>query len=311
MNSLTTDKKLLWKAAIKWPLYSVAIMPILLAFSWKIGTDQNIRFDQFFGFLFASILLLIWENLTNDLFDADTGIDELKFHSLVQLLGNKKPVRRFATLALCLGLILIYILALKSSMVIMLLVFASCSLGYLYQGPPFRLGYKGLGEPLCWLAFGPLATAASLIVITPKDDIAQNIPWETALWLGAGPALSTTLVLFCSHFHQVIQDAKHGKRSPLVWLGTEKAAELIPWLIGLIFSLEIIPIALGKWPLSSMMGLIGLPAALQLIDLLKKHHNQPELISGCKFLALRFQTLNGIGLCIGFAFSPLLGIDLL
>lgn len=28
------------------------------------------------------------------------------------------------------------------------------------QCPPFRLSYKGLGEPLCFVAFGPLATTA-------------------------------------------------------------------------------------------------------------------------------------------------------
>ena len=30
--------------------------------------------------------------------------------------------------------------------------------GQAYQGPPFRMSYKGLGEPLCFAAFGPLAT---------------------------------------------------------------------------------------------------------------------------------------------------------
>ena len=33
-------------------------------------------------------------------------------------------------------------------------------MGYLYQGPPFRFSYLGLGEPLCFAAFGPLATCA-------------------------------------------------------------------------------------------------------------------------------------------------------
>ena len=28
------------------------------------------------------------------------------------------------------------------------------------QCPPFRLSYQGLGEPLCFAAFGPLATTA-------------------------------------------------------------------------------------------------------------------------------------------------------
>ncbi len=37
---------------------------------------------------------------------------------------------------------------------------AAIAMGYLYQGPPFRLSYQGLGEPLCFMAFGPLATTA-------------------------------------------------------------------------------------------------------------------------------------------------------
>ena len=81
-------RKKLWKAAIKWPLYSVAIMPVLLAAGWKISIGSMVRCDQLIGFLLASILLLIWENLTNDLFDSETGVDEFKFHSVVTLLGE-------------------------------------------------------------------------------------------------------------------------------------------------------------------------------------------------------------------------------
>jgi len=31
-----------------------------------------------------------------------------------------------------------------------------CALGYSYQGPPFRFGYQGLGEIICFICFGPL-----------------------------------------------------------------------------------------------------------------------------------------------------------
>ena len=91
------EKRQLWRAAIKWPLYSVAVMPVVLAAGWRVGTGQPIRLYQLIGFLIASVLLLLWENLTNDLFDAETGIDEFnKPHSVVALLGRKQPVRRLA-----------------------------------------------------------------------------------------------------------------------------------------------------------------------------------------------------------------------
>ncbi len=302
------EKSRLWKAAIKWPLYSVAVMPVLLGAGWRIGAGLNIRIDQLIGFLLASVLLLIWENLTNDLFDADTGIDQLsKPHSVVALLGKRQPVRHLAYLALSLGLLLILLLAIKSTLQVLFLVVGSCILGYLYQGPPFRLGYQGLGEPLCWLAFGPLATAAALLVLSPIESLDSGIPWGTATSLGAGPALATTLVLFCSHFHQVANDKAHGKKSPLVLLGTRRSASLVPWLIGISLLLEIIPILQGLWPITALLGLIGLPTGISLARLLNHYHNNPERISGSKFIALRFQALNGFGLSLGLAIGPILG----
>jgi len=284
-------------------------MPVVLAAGLRIGSREGVRFDQLFGFLLASVLLLLWENLTNDLFDDETGVDAMsKPHSVVALLGKRSSVSHLAYISLGLGLLLILLLSLRSNISVLFLVLGSCVLGYLYQGPPFRLGYKGLGEPLCWFAFGPLATAAALLVLAPGQDHHGAIPWARALSLGAGPALATTLVLFCSHFHQVAEDAAHGKKSPLVRLGTRRAALLIPWFVGIIFILELTPVIRGDWPISSLLALIGLPSGLALIKMLHNHHDQPCLISGSKFLALRFQALNGLGLSLGLALARPLGL---
>ena len=303
------DRRRLWKAAIKWPMYSVAVMPVLLAVGWRLGSGFPVRWVQGFVFLLAAVLLLIWENLSNDLFDAETGVDDQgKPHSVVALVGRSRPVQQLATLALLMGLMLILWIALRSSLAVLMLALVSCGLGYLYQGPPFRLGYKGLGEPLCWLAFGPFATAAALLVIAPSTDV---VPWDTALVLGSGPALATTLVLFCSHFHQVEQDAAHGKQSPVVRLGTARAASLVPWFVAGTLALEWAPVLHGDWPLTALLGALGLPAASSLIRLLRTHHHEPERITGSKFLALRFQALNGLGLSIGLGLGPWFGSPVL
>ena len=55
------DRRRLWKAAIKWPMYSVAVMPVLLAAGWQFGVDGSLRWLQLVGFLLAAILLLLWE----------------------------------------------------------------------------------------------------------------------------------------------------------------------------------------------------------------------------------------------------------
>ena len=298
------QRRKLWRAAIKWPMYSVAVMPVLLAAGWRIGAVGSLRWTQLFGFLLAAILLLLWENLSNDLFDADTGVDTTgKPHSVVNLTGRRDRVALASVASLGSGLALMAWLAWCSSVLVLALVLLCCGLGYVYQGPPFRLGYRGLGEPLCWLAFGPCATAAALLVLEPQG--ANAIPWGTAWMLGAGPAVATSLVLFCSHFHQVEEDAAHGKRSPVVRLGTARAAALIPWLVALTLALEWLPMWRGDWPLTVLLSGLGLPAGLALIRLMQRCHDQPDRISGSKFLALRFQAWNGLGLALGLALGRL------
>jgi 1,4-dihydroxy-2-naphthoate octaprenyltransferase len=314
------DRRRLWQAAIKWPMYSVAVMPVLLAAAWRFGRGLPVRADQLLLFLVAAVLLLAWENLANDVFDADTGVDaQGKPHSVVNLTGRRDRVALLAHGVLLLGLALMALVALRSSSAVLVLVLACCGLGYVYQGPPFRWGYRGLGEPLCWLAFGPCATAAALLALAPAAGslvpaaagaaagLAGPIPWGAALALGSGPALATTLVLFCSHFHQVAEDAAHGKRSPVVQLGTAAAAALVPWFVAASLALQWAPALLGHWPATALLGVAGLPPARALIQLLRDHHDQPERIGGSKFLALRFQALNGLGLALGLALPTLLG----
>ena len=154
---MNNNKKKLWREAIKWPLYSVAIMPIFISAAYILYQYKKISILYFIGFTIASILILFWENLTNDLFDSETGIDEFKFHSVVNLINNKKIISSIAYSSLIVGLFIIFIISISVNIKVIILILGCCILGYLYQGPPFRLGYLGLGEPLCWVAFGPLA----------------------------------------------------------------------------------------------------------------------------------------------------------
>jgi len=293
------QRRQLWKAAIKWPMYSVAVMPVLLAAGWWLGRTGELRWGPLLVFVLAAVLLLAWENLSNDVFDHDTGIDAAgKPHSVVQLTGRRSRVAGWANGALLLGLALMVAVAWLSSGAVLALVLLCCGIGYVYQGPPFRLGYHGLGEPLCWLAFGPVASAAALLALSPAP---AAVPWSAALQLGSGPALATTLVLFCSHFHQVADDAAHGKRSPVVRLGTAAAAGLIPWFVGLTLALELLPVLQGQWPPTALLAWLGLPPALALVRLLGRHHDEPGRVAGSKFLALKFQAANGLGLTAGLA----------
>lgn len=112
--------------------------------------------------------------------------------------------------------------------------------------------------------------------------------------------ISTSLILFCSHFHQVEDDEAVGKRSPIVRLGTARAAQLLPWLGGSIFALTALFVGLGMFPLWTLLVFASLPIALKLCNHVNANHNRPEKVSNCKFIAVSLHFWSGVFLSLGF-----------
>lgn len=270
----------LWMAAIKPPMYSVAIMPIWVGTAVAYGETKMFNGAVFSTFVTAAILILAWENISNDVFDSETGIDQNKHHSLVNLTSNKPLV--FWIGNLCLGLGLLGILAIafwQHDLTVIGIILLCCGLGYTYQGPPFRLGYQGLGEIICFFAFGPLAVEAAYY--------SQTQTWSiTSLAASVIVGIATTLILFCSHFHQVKDDIAAGKRSPIVRLGTQKGAQLLVWFTGSIYPLTLLFVLLGISPAWTLLSWVSLPFAVKLCRHVQENHNQPDKVSNCKFIAV-------------------------
>lgn len=283
----------LWWAAIKLPMYSVAIMPIGLgtALAWQeLG---QINWLVFLSFLVAAILILAWTNLSNDVFDSETGIDVNKAHSVVNLTGRKSLVLGIANGCLVTALGLLAGQAWwQQDFTVLGIIGLCCFLGYTYQGPPFRLGYLGLGEPICFLTFGPLGVAAAYY--------SQAGSWSVAIWpVGIILGLTTTLILFCSHFHQVADDLAAGKRSPIVRLGTKTGAVIAEIAIGLVFGLTLLFWGLGFLPVTSLLLLASLPWGIYLGQYLHNYHGVPAMIASSKFIAVSLHFWSGLLLGLG------------
>lgn len=284
----------LWMAAIKPPMYSVAIIPIWVGTAVAVADTKTLHSPIFFTFLMSAILIIAWLNLSNDVFDSETGIDVNKAHSLVNLTGNKSLIFWLANLFLGLGILGIFAIAwLQQDPIILGIVLLCCAMGYTYQGPPFRLGYRGLGEIICFFAFGPLAIAAAYY--------SQTQTWSpTSLAASIIVGITTSLILFCSHFHQINDDLAAGKRSPIVRLGTAKGAQLLPWICGSIYAAIAIFVALGMFPPKTLLTYASLPLAYQLCRHVADYHDQPEKVRNCKFIAVSLHFWSGLLLGLGF-----------
>jgi len=287
----------LWLAAIKPPMYSVAIIPITVGTAIAFAVTNIFDAKIFVTFLSAAILIIAWLNLSNDVFDSETGIDINKAHSVVNLTGNKSLVFWLANLFLGLGILgIIAICWWQHDWMVLWLILLCCAGGYTYQGPPFRLGYHGLGEFICFFTFGPGAIAASFYSQTQTFSLPA---WAASIIIG----ITTSIILFCSHFHQVEDDLAAGKTSPIVRLGTALGSQVLTWTTVSVFALTVIFVLLGWFPLTSLLIFASLSFAYQLVTHVRQYHDVPEKVSNCKFLAVNFHFTSGLLLALGFILS--------
>ena len=293
VTSETTQRRKLWLAAIKPPMYSVAIVPISVGTALAFAETSLFNQLTFFTFLGAAILIIAWLNLSNDVFDADTGIDKNKAHSVVNLTGNKSLVFWLSNFCLALGLLgIILINWWQHDWTVFWLIFLCCTLGYSYQGPPFRLGYQGLGEIICFVTFGPMAISAAYY--SQAQGFSVNAGAVSVI-IG----ITTSIILFCSHFHQVEDDMAAGKRSPIVRLGTAKGAVVLTWSVVSVFALTVLLVSFGWLSPWTLLIFLSLPFAYQLVTHVQQNHNQPEKVKNCKFIAVKLHFFSGMLLVLG------------
>ncbi|GFP86772.1 1 4-dihydroxy-2-naphthoate polyprenyltransferase chloroplastic [Phtheirospermum japonicum] len=169
--------------------------------------------------------------------------------------------------------------------------------GYIYQCPPFRLSYMGLGEPLCFAAFGPFATTAFYFLQSGTRELSIS---GTVISSSILVGFTTSLILFCSHFHQIEDDKAVGKYSPLVRLGTEGGANVVKVVVGTIYSLLFI-LGLGQTlPFASVvLCALTLPVGNLVVSFVEKNHKDKTKIFMAKYYCVRLHTVFGAALAAG------------
>lgn len=271
--------------------------------------------------------ILAWLNLSNDAWDAGTGVDVAKPESVVNLLGGRVlPVHAASLAALAAGVAWLggalegagCAAAWRTAASAAAsgspdprpaaLLTAAVAAGYAYQGPPFRLSYAGAGEPLCFAAFGPAATTAFYLLGANALAAAPALPpppltTPAALAAAILVGLTTSAVLFCSHFHQVAGDAAAGKRSPLVRLGGDTAVGAGLLRTGVLATYALLAAAAlaRALPVPAALAALALsyPPARTLLARAAADHGTPARSRTLKLAALDWHGGLAAGLALG------------
>jgi 2-carboxy-1,4-naphthoquinone phytyltransferase len=296
-NAIDRPKFKLWLAAIKPPMYTVAIMPIAVGTAVAYADTGTYDGRILTTFLLSAIAILAWINISNDVFDSDTGIDINKAESVVNLTGNRNLMFWLGNLFLLLGIAGISTISWwQQDITVVGIVLLCCFLGYTYQGPPFRLGYQGLGEIICFICFGPLALSAAYYSQTQSWSIANL---ATSVIIG----ITTSLILFCSHFHQVKDDLAAGKKSPIVRMGAKMGSQVLQWGAASLYILVSIGVIIRLFPILTLLVFLSLPLAFKLTKFVSENLDRPEIIRTCKYIAVRLHFVSGLLLFLGFCLA--------
>ncbi|KAK4476909.1 hypothetical protein RD792_016075 [Penstemon davidsonii] len=288
---------LIWRA-VKLPIYTVALIPITVG-SAAAYLHTGLYFPKrYFTLLASSILIIAWLNLSNDVYDFDTGADINKKESVVNLIGSRTGTHIVAWILLIIGFVgLTWVSFEAGSLRSVFLLSYAIICGYIYQCPPFRLSYIGLGEPLCFAAFGPFATTAFYLLQSGTRELLIS---KTVVASSILVGFTTSLILFCSHFHQIEDDKAVEKCSPLVRLGTEAGAKVVKVAVVTLYSLLFL-LGLGQaLPFSSVvLCSLTLPIGKLIVSFVEENHEDKTRIFMAKYYCVRLHTLFGAAFAAG------------
>lgn len=242
-----------WRASRPHSL-GTAIAPVLVGGGVALH-DGTARPVAFLLALLGVALLLIGVNLTNDYFDFFQGADPpIGVGARPLQTGLLAPSWFLIGGLIAFGLsgVIGVVLARQSPPEVLLVGVAGALLGFFYTAPPFKLGYRGLGEIVVFLLLGPGATLGSYAVIANRFSI---LPVLAALPIG----LVVAALLHANNLRDLAEDARSGKRTLAVRLGPARA---IREFQALIWGSEaaIVALAILVTP-GAALGLLTVPAA--------------------------------------------------
>jgi 1,4-dihydroxy-2-naphthoate octaprenyltransferase len=221
----------------------------------------------------VSLCLQIAVNYANDYSDGIKGTDNERVGPM-RLVGSglvsAKIVQRAALLMLLVAGVAGLVLAMSSSLWILLIGAGAMIAAWTYTGGPRPYGYAGFGEIFVFVFFGVVATVGTQFVVSQTTTLLSLV---ASCAVGA---LSCAL-LVVNNLRDIDGDALVGKRTLAVKMG-DKATRFFFVLLFLVAALSVIAVAVMSqaW---ALLGLIGVGAGLPAVRSVLRGTSQSGLIA--------------------------------
>lgn len=243
------------------------LVPFLLGQVIAYGLHKSMNWNHFAWGLAGIFLVLTAVELFNEYFDAKSGGDRIFSPEDTKIPEYFFPLGILALgLALVAGLYLTY----KTGWPVLLFSFMGFLGAYFYVGPPIRWAYRGFGEIVIALCYGPFMVLGSFYIQTASFHF---VPLYTSLICG----LSVFCLAIVNEIPDFYQDRLVGKKNLVVRLGREKAIILLKLSLTLLFVLIVLGVVLKIIPLSAIAAALTLPWILKNIRIITKNYDNAEV----------------------------------
>ena len=309
----------LWLKAMRVPFLQATFIPVILGsvIAWQITHLFN--WGLFLLTLLGASLIQIATNMLNDYFDFKSGNDLQVKHQnpfagggRVLTAGLIKPSTHLLVSSICLvvgcliGFYFIYMFGLTQLFWLGLVGVVS---SYFYVGPPFKLAYRGVGEFIVGLNFGPIMVLGAYYVQTGPLNMSL-VPLLASIPIG----LLIAAVLWINEFPDMDADGAVGKRTLVLRLGYSKSVGVYMGLIVLSYLLVVLyyllrlATSVTLTSLATLAVLATLPLAIKAIRGLQSNYRDPHAIIPSNARTIMLHLSFGILSILGFVVGALTGL---
>ena len=230
------------------------LLPYLLGAAWAYAVAGAFDAAVFWSGLGGVILSVIGVEAFNEYFDARMGTDRVFNPEDVPPIAQ--AVFWIGTAAFAAALAVGIHLAIHGGWPIIAFALLGGAAAIFYEAPPIRWSYRGLGELVIALSYGPWMVLGSLYLHTRAVSGAAF----AASLVPACFIMALAVVNAVPDFHQ---DRLVGKRNLVVRLGRENGVRLYLALAAAGFLVVVGGVAAGLFPPAALAALLGVPLVVQ------------------------------------------------
>ena len=285
-------------SATRLPFLSATFIPVLVGLAIAL-----LHFGPAFD-LVAALLTLIGAtavhlglNVANDVFDARLGADEKNVNP-TQYSGGSRVIQyglvslrdmafiSIAMYAIAIGVGLVLLLT-RFSLELLAIGAAGILLSFFYTAPPLKLVYRGLGEIVVGLGFGPIMLLGAYVVqsggAVPLEPVIASIP------IG----LLVALILYVNEVPDRPADARAGKRTLPVRLSRPAVVNLYLGAALAAFAVIAVGVIVGVLPIPALVALLGLPLVRRVHEGLQRYYESPYGLMAIMAVNIRVHVVVG------------------